>query len=174
MTAKIIELGQYRSTVRAQNGVQFPQVYRLDGFLYEQGEGDELWVSQDAAEPFYTLNDTDASGLANPTWTPITSIEKGWLIIRHHMRSEFTEGYLDAFMDIRSGDPQQAAGTVYRTKEGIFTLIHRRKARGQVDGLIVYITKMPATNGPCEGTWMDRWHIVQEDGSVSHDIDPFF
>jgi len=188
MSAKIIELKRYRSSMRNRhNGIVFPQLYRLTGTYYDEvKDGDNvvgLIPGNQPAGPYYTLSDEDDAGICNTRFEAITGftpgIDSGWLIIRHHMRPEFLEGYLDGYFDLakRMDDGSRLA---YRTEKGLFTIARRPPHEGKPDHLVVYVTKIPVPTfdspmGVIDvGGWMNSVQIVHPDGSITEDEDFLF
>lgn len=175
MTAQIINLHQFRSTIRCRvNGVAFPQVYRISGVYFDTGENGALVPGQKTALPCYSLSPDETGGLAATTVEAIRGftpgVDDGWLFVRHHMDRVAIEGYLDAIMDFDREDNSRAARAIYRTEHGLFSLIHRPPAVGCQDNLVVYITKVPEVTPSGFGTgWRDHFQIVLPDGSISED-----
>jgi hypothetical protein len=169
MSAKIIELAQFRQVARAKSGIAFPQVYSVDGSYWDEEKDGSLKLGDRWAPPLYTLSKEDDGGYCDPQWESISTVEDGLLIVRHHRREEFAEGYLDAVIDAQTGRGT-ISQTVYRTKEGLFTLQHRNPVPGGLTNLLIYVTKMPDVE--LSGDWIDIWHIIHEDGAVTDDIDP--
>lgn len=182
MTGEIITLKDYRTAVRdSKNHVTFPQLYRVTGFCFDD-RVDALVPTDNPGLPSYTLDGNSDCGWANATRTPIkgfdASIDKGWLFIRHHMRAEFVEGYLDAHMDYDIGRFSESEDRlVFRTEKGLFTLARRTPTEGAPDSLVIYVTKIadPSINHPIAGQfsngWIDHYTIVLPDGTVTEDSD---
>jgi len=186
MSAEIIRLGATRaSTVRCpKNGVIFPQVYRVTGYLWDVedntfGETSCL-LSDDAkmaasdrkAGPSYTLSPEDARGFANAHWEPIHNLDRnvdtGWLIVRHHRNKDFLEGYQNGLQDTRR-DWSNRDASIFRTEYGLFTLEHREATPLCPDHLLGYITNLPEE---IMGGVMD-WAMVVDSFGAEHDIDVF-
>lgn len=180
MSAKIIELKDYRTTVRSpKNKIPFPQLYRLTGVYFDAGAMDNgrLEPGTEPAGPFYALQEQEGPKIANPKYEAIQrldpAIDSGWVIIRHHMRDDYVEGYLDAHSDFRPPE-RDTYQMVYRTKEGLFTVMHRPPNEGRPDHLIVYITKVEHPGLPELGVpagWMDSVQIFHSDGTITDNQD---
>ena len=178
MAAKIIELSEYKSTIRSKrNGVAFPTIYRAQGYFY--GEEGLAGARGEEGAVFYTLSKNDANGYRDVAYEPIRGFSEedtGWLILRHHPNRDNVEGYLDAQCD--SGIRNPSGGlSIFQTKEGLFSLLHRPAVPGCPDKLVVYVTRGP---DPFVGNafadtygdgWMDHHQIVQVDGSLTEDPD---
>ena len=169
--AEIVQLNQYRTLVKGSNGVKFPQLYRARGFYHESNEPSPL---------FYTLDETTTGGFANTTHEPIkgfdTTLDSGWLIIRHHMTDELAEGYFDAVYDKKVGrEDQQIPDYLFKTATGIFSLQHRECTPGAPDHLVMYVTKVPepmsAARFGLGNGWMDEYQVFLPDGSSTFDSD---
>jgi hypothetical protein len=61
---------------------------------------------------------------------------------------------------------------VWKTSEGIFTLVHRPPFPGTPEHLIAYVTKVPAEG--YSDIWEDAHHIVHPDGKITTDADIIF
>lgn len=188
MNAKIIDLKNYRSTVRNEkNKVAFPLLYRVTGkcwnFVEEAGEVVDAKPSDEPAGPYYTLSEDYNLKLADEKHEMITkldpAIDSGWVIIRHHMREEYIEGYLDAHTDYGSPELRELThgAMIFRTKEGLFSVARRPANKGRPDHLIVYITKVADSGIPELGVpagWIDSVQIVHPDGTVTSNQDLLF
>jgi hypothetical protein len=176
MTAKIIRLERPNFGCRHQaNGVCFPRVYRVTGLYYDFRDGEGLMSSDRPSEPLYSLsNDTDV-GIANATITPICcldpAIDEGWIIIRHHRTESHMEGYLDAMSESPRLVSELARQMVWRTSEGIFSLLCHPGVAGKRGHALAYVTKVPIDRGPCSGMLQDVYHVVYPDGTAVLDPD---
>lgn len=170
MSAKVIQLSDFKKGYRAPTGVVFPELYRLEGDYFDLVEG-SLTPSQREAPVGLVLSELDADGLANPRWTPLKRLDpskdRGWAIVRHHMQRTSVEGYFDALCDL--GVIKSVH--LYQTREGLFSLLRRPAPPNCPDHLLIYISKGTLQIGPAAGSLVDNWQIVHPDGSVSDDFD---
>ena len=174
MTGKIIKLERFApGFIHSANGVKFPQLYRGHGYFADDVVDGTLTPSDEKAPIFHTLSDSQTNGLTNVTFEPIRhlnpGIDSGWVVIRHHMSPALVEGYLDAIMDLNDGIDRPPL--VYETSTGLFTLHNRSAKPNCTDHLIICVTKTIVEDGPIKGHWVDRWHIVKPDGSITFDAD---
>ena len=181
--AQIIRLDQYRTSVKGKNGgVNFPQLYRANGFYWDSAvEGErEITPSNRPAPTFSTLSEYDKGGLANVTHVAMNSldpeIDDGWMLIRHHRMRSDVEGYLDALSDFVT-DESGINGKFFQTEEGIFSLIRRPFTPGRPNKLIIYVTRIPDPNmhhpigGQFSNGWVDHRQVFYPDGSSAEDPD---
>lgn len=98
--------------------------------------------------PTYTLSPTDDNGYANPQWTAIDlldpTIDKGWVIIRHHKSEELLDSYLDGLDDGRRNwtSDEEHDHKVFRNKYGLYSLHRRPATPGCRDHLLIYYAKV--------------------------------
>lgn len=168
MSGKVIRLDHYRSGITFGTlGVSFPWVYRLRGRYLEAVKGGFI-VGEKEASPSYTLSELATHGLVEVRHTPILGfdpgIDSGWLIVRHHTSLDAITGYQDAKGDLSSVDEDNLNPTVFATREGLFTLLHRQAAPKCPDHLVIYMTKQPGEDGT-----VNVCKIVHPDGSVTSD-----
>lgn len=177
MAAKIIQLNDYKSTVRSKrNGVAFPTIYRARGYCHDRVPG----VPGEPGPVFYTLSKHDDGGYCKVTHEAIRGFspeDSGWLFLRHHSTRDNVEGYLDALMDLRQETIEDGGRSIFQTKEGLFSLVHRPAVADRPDKLVVYVTRAPDphVNHPIAGKfssgWMDHHQIIHLDGSLTEDPD---
>lgn len=177
MAAKIIQLSEYKSTIRSnRNGVAFPTIYRARGCCHDGAPG----VQGEPGPVFYTLSKNDDGGYCNVTHEPIRGFseeDSGWLFHRHHPNRDNVEGYLDALMDLHQETIEDGDRSIFQTKEGLFSLVRRPAVAGRPDRLVVYVTRAPDphVNHPIAGKysngWMDHHQVVHLDGSLTEDPD---
>lgn len=181
MSAKILKLKSVRrSEVVTPAGIVFPQIYRVTGFSFKLREGaevqggliksrDDLEESTDPVAPSYTLDtDRTAIRIAKETLTPInhldSSIDKGWLVIRHHKSREELHGYVGATIDTDNRKWDGERFMSFETDLGLFSILHRSPNEGTPDCLIIYISEAETAYGPGDhvqildshGNWQDE------------------
>lgn len=191
MTAKIIRLtNAKRGQIRcAENGVVFPQVFRLTGFNFRFKEGIdpkstfiESLEDIEAAlgspvRPSYTLDmEKTYARIANPRWEPIhqldPAIDDGVVYIRHHRTADRLDAYIDGIMDLESHDEYADSRFLsFETDFGYFTVLHRRPNEGAANHVLVYSTKVV---DPTDMGLMDWHRVIGPDGKDLDidDLDP--
>ena len=102
MTSNIIDVDfpRYGAVRCAEIGVTFPQLFRVTSYEWDlSADGSELVATDRPAPICYTLGRPKVWKLhANPTFTPISApdptVDRGWLIVRHHRTEGQAQGYL--------------------------------------------------------------------------------
>jgi hypothetical protein len=151
MTKKIATL-QPRVEVA---GIRFPQLYRVQGYSWA-GEKDDAGNMVNLGKPdenfpmtLYVLEPAGDTGLAEVTRVPIVRpdavLEAGkWVIVRHHKNEAQADGYVHALLDCVRDTDDVADRCLFRTPEGLFTVMVRDPLDGRPTALIGYRT---ATDG---------------------------
>jgi hypothetical protein len=189
MTTEVIRLADFRKQKRLTNGTTFPQLYRVRGY-YLDGEASELKgefvAGPDMGPPCYSFSDTDPCGYQNPRWEPIhrldPEIDKGWVVIRRHLQAkERMDAYLDGIYDMWPKCPFRLRMQRFLAEDEGFTIVQREEAPpGLPDHLLIFISKImapvvkTANFGLISGGWMDFYHIVFPDGTISNDGDSLY
>jgi hypothetical protein len=167
MTQNVIYLEDYRAAHTCHaTGVEFPQLYRNIGHIWEL-DGEERPVpSSELAPPAYTLGKPHDCGLAKVESEIIThldqKIDSGPIVIRHFRSTERADGYLDALMDLQFTQSQPQV--IFRTKTGIFAVSKGETRPSQEQHVLIYIAQVHTKTGV-----MDVHTIIGPDGKY---IDP--
>jgi hypothetical protein len=158
--ANVIQLASTRrsTVVCPQSGVVFPQLYRLTGFHFKLREGvepkgvfiksaDDLEQSTNPALPTYTLDmERHPVRISSPALQAIStldsSIDRGWVVIRHHANANSMEAYVDAICDLENDHNYDGRYGLFETNLGCFSVVHRTATPGTPDWLVVYQTKV--------------------------------
>jgi hypothetical protein len=168
MTTKIIRLDQYRGGIK-HAGIVFPQVYRATGYSWTFADPitqtDLIPDTRYFHGPFYVLDDTDRGTLSNAKFEPIDrldpSVDRGWVIVRHHPGEVLMDGYLRGYWDMRViGFDQNLGAIVYRTKNGIFTCVHREAMPNKPDHLLIFIGRGVVQRGRFSGLEVDNVEVI--------------
>jgi hypothetical protein len=152
----------------------FPQVYRVTGFAWAfEDPVAETGLVPDTNFPvvYYTLADTEGGSLSTPRFEPIehldSSVDRGWVIVRHHPSEARMQGFLDGYSDTRDpGFDQNPGAIVYWTNTGIFTCVHRPAAPKQPDRLMIFIALTVVSSGPAAGLQTETLKIVDCQGNI--------
>jgi hypothetical protein len=171
--AEIIQLEQFRRSVRSPGGVWFPTVHRIIGCAWDGPKEGPINFEDLTPDPtwpyrYYSLSPDAPVQLANLASEPITrldpTLDHGWVIVRHHRDLDLAHAYLDGLDD--GEEKYEVTVKQWRTTEGIFTLHHRETRHRCRDCLLIYATseRTPGLAAP----WC---HIVASDGSIFSDPD---
>lgn len=168
--AKIIELKKYRKGLQfEQQGITFPQLYRVRGYYFDLKDS-VMVTSHQRAPACYSFSEEDQSGLTNITSEVIShldpSVDSGWLIARHHRDQGNFEGYITAVVDIAEDEEAALSVQGFQTKEGLFTLLQRNASPGCPDHLLIYSIKEFDAR---VGMWAENCRIVHPDGHITKD-----
>jgi hypothetical protein len=170
----VIYLADYKSSVTVE-GIDFPQVYRLEGYGWKEEDG-AIVPSTDPADrhpPMYTLNTEHANGLCNATWTPIMhldpEIDRGRVIVRHHVDESSLSGYCDAMIDIQTDEEinMNSGMVAHETNQGLFSIIHLENDKDFPKRELIYIVTLIAQEGVIAGLPVYHSRIVKPDGTVT-------
>ena len=177
--AEIIRLSDYRrGTVSSPSGTIFPTLYRVQGFaplaivvggvLKQTDKPDRSWPLQ-----FYSFTpEISEPKVIEQRSTTITNFEpgtdQGWLYVRAHADSdsalEYCQG-VDAALDKFEYHYQSR---VFVTPQARLSLYHRDAARAGCPNHLIIYTDHASKAGP--GKFIDWYHIVKSDGSVSNKL----
>jgi hypothetical protein len=141
----------------------------LTGVSWSESDNGDL-VPGDIPYTEYTLSDEPTSHLANIKFEAITkldpSIDKGWVIVRHHRTREHVDGYLNGQYDSEP-DRERFGRMVWQTKAGIFSITNRPAIHSCRDHLLVYACDIPHP----KFTW-EHWEAVfSADGATYNAMD---
>ena len=171
---KIIKLDEYRGGIK-HSGIRFPHLYRVTGFSWAADETGRLIPdTKYPCGPFYVLDDADLGSLCNtkcgPICCPDSSIDRGWIVVRHHRSAEALDGYMNGYSDMEfAGFDENPGAVVYQTKTGIFTCVHRPATPGRPEPLLIYVAMRTIPDGPGAGMSVDDTKIIDCHGQEVDD-----
>jgi hypothetical protein len=171
---KIIKLEEYRGGIK-HSGIRFPHLYRVTGFSWAADETGRLIPdTKYPCGPFYTLDDADRGSLCNTKYEPIScpdsSIDRGWIVVRHHRSTEALDGYMNGYSDMEfAGFDENPGAVVYQTKTGLFTCVHRPATPGRPEPLLIYVVRGTIPDGPGAGMSADDNKIIDCHGKELDD-----
>ena len=173
--AEIIQLEQFRHSLRAPSGVAFPTVYRVTG-CYWKDPGAALNLEDLKPDPTrphreYSLSSDPSERLANLVCEPIMRLDPvhdcGWVIVRHHRNRDIAEAYFDGLDD--GAQNIKLGQRLWQTADGIFSLHHREARYPCRDCLLIYsLSAQYNVDWPLVDPWC---HVVASDGSIFSDPD---
>tara|TARA_B100000508_G_scaffold37782_1_gene29584 strand:- start:6875 stop:7429 length:555 start_codon:yes stop_codon:yes gene_type:complete len=181
MPAQIIQLKKTLKGPKClRSNLVFPALYRVSGYYFDLNDEGSIVASDTPAVVTYTLSGDDTPRISDPKVEPVQGLDSlgdtnGWVIVRHHTNEERAQGYLDAIIDLQGSRAfERVHQTIFRQGSAVYTLSHREPVPGKEGGIVVYITRLPFTNGPATGAMGDHWTIVTREGEVTEDIDRFY
>ena len=152
-------------------GVRFPKLYKATAVLTAEHIADFGLQDDPDIQPgtyhYYTLEKAE-NIVGDVTWETVTYLlpeeHRDSLVIRLHETLEHAYGYSEAADDRFIGnDEREVDKTVFRTEEGIFTMIRIPTLPSWPGPVVIHLAKVPS-DYPLG--W-DYWsHIVGPNGSV--------
>lgn len=180
MVAKIIsvEFPRFGKIRCPERDLRFPQLFRITAFEWDMNaERTEVFATNRPVAPSYALRvDPNWKVHANPTFTPIdapvTDMDRGCIIVRHHDSEAQARGYQDAVSDFQHLPPEEYEwfAPIYFIGGEFFTLAHRPAVIGAPHPAIIYSTYVfhQELQQPVD------WHKAFGVGGQDLDIDDLF
>jgi hypothetical protein len=180
MAAKIIkvEFPRFGKVRCKERDLRFPQLYRISAFEWDMNAEETEFIATDRpVPPSYTVRvDPNWTVHAHPTFTPIDapdeSLDRGYIIVRHHETEVHAQGYQDAICDYKhmAPDEYESGIPIYRIGNEFFTVVHRPAVVRVLGPAIIYSTYV--FHEPLQQA-VD-WHKAVGVGGRELDIDDLF